>query len=115
MTGGFLAARVVRIARILRVEASGNLSRASYLDMTSGSVGPGVTLFDEVLDLSAYYRIATLQYRAVNTSYVQNGMGGTLMLFPRAELLFTFQGEGIQGDDAKAVLLFATAMWRPRL
>lgn len=114
MKGGFASARVVRIARVLRVDASGSYSVATYLDMYGGSAGPGVSLFDDVLDLGAYYRNATLRYRADVASRVQHGFGGTAMLFPSAEVLFTVQGEAITGDDANALMLFGTAMWRPR-
>jgi hypothetical protein len=115
MVGGFATARVVRIARRLRLEASGNYSRATYLNMFGGTAGPGLTLFDDSVDLSAYYRLAVLQYRAASTSLTQNGIGGTLVLFPSEKLLFTLQGEGITGNDTKALMVFGTATWRPRL
>jgi hypothetical protein len=115
MVGGFATARVVRIARALRIEASGNYSRATYLDMYGGTAGPGITLLQDAVDLSAYYRLAVLQYRAFTTSLTQNGIGGALVLFPSAELLFTLQAEGITGNDTKALMVFGTATWRPRL
>jgi hypothetical protein len=115
MRGGFATARVVRIARILRLEASGNYSRATYLDMYGGSIGPGVSLFHDVVDLFVYFRNATIDYRSVDVKVAQNGVGSMVMLLPSPELLFTVQGEGIVGGDANALLLFGTAMWRPRL
>lgn len=115
MIGGFATARVVRIARVLRVEASGNYSRATYLDMYGGTAGPGLTLFQDALDLSAYYRLAILQYRSVSTSLTQDGFGGVVVLFPSSVVMFTAQAEAITGDDAKALMLFGTATWRPRL
>lgn len=114
MKGGFAAGRVVRIAKVLRIDASANYSTATYIDMFGGSAGPGVTLFDEVLDLGAYYRYGGLTYRSVSTGFTQHGIGGTAMLFPTSELVFTMQGEGIAGDDVSALMLFGTAMWRPR-
>jgi hypothetical protein len=115
MVGGFATARVVRIAQRLRLEASGNYSRATYLDVYGGTAGPGVTLLEDAVDLSAYYRLAVIQYRASTTSLTQNGIGGALALFPSAELLFTLQTEGITGSDTKALMVFGTATWRPRL
>jgi hypothetical protein len=112
--GGFAAARVTRIARVLRLEASGNVSGGTYISMFGGTVGPGVTLLEDVLDASVYYRISVLQYRSVATSLVQNGVGGTLALFPNATVFFTFQGEGTSGDDVSALTLFGTATWHPR-
>jgi hypothetical protein len=114
MTGGFATARVVRVARALRFEVSGNYSSASYLDMFGDTAGPGLTLLDDALDLSAYYRRAVLQYRSVNTSLQQDGVGGTIVLFPSSEVLFTVQGEGMTGGDARALLLFGSVTWRPR-
>jgi len=114
MTGGFAAARLVRIAKIARVDASMNYSRATYLDMFGGSMGPGVTLFDDAFDLSFYYRHATVQYRSVRTSLAQSGFGGTAMIFPSSVVLFTVSGEAITGDDTKAFMVLGTAMWRPR-
>ena len=114
MFGGFLNARVVRIAKVVRVEASGSYSQATFLKMYGGSAGPGVSLLNDTLDVSAYYRNATLEYRSVSTSLMQHGVGGTVMVFPNAVVLFTLQSEAIVGDDAKALLIFGTAMWRPR-
>ena len=115
MTGAFASGRVVRIAKLVRIEASGNYSQATYLKMYGGSAGPGLTLFDDALDVSAYYRNATLEYRSVSTSLVQNGFGGTVMLFPSPVVIFTLQSEAITGSDANALLVFGTMMWRPRL
>ena len=114
MTGGFVSARVVRIAKILRIDASANYSHATYLDMYGGTAGPGVSLFRELLDLSTYYRYAGIHYRSVDLNLVQSAFGGTAMLFPSSELLFTVQGEAITGGDVKAFMLLGTAMWRPR-
>jgi hypothetical protein len=110
-----MSGRLVRIAKILRIEVSGSYSQATYLQMYGGSAGPGITVLDDVVDLSAYYRNATLEYRSDNRALVQHGIGSTLMLFPSAELLFTLQGEGITGEDTKALTIFGTAMWRPQL
>jgi hypothetical protein len=114
MVGGFASARVVRLARILRLEASGSFSRATYLDMFGGTMGPGLTLLDDVLDVSTYYRLSVLKYRSVDSSLTQNGVGATVAFFPNASVLFTFQGEGVTGDDVQAVTLFGTVSWRPR-
>ena len=114
MLGGFASGRVVHIQKIVRVDVSGSYSNATYLNMYGGTLGSGVTLFDDVLDLSAYYRNATLQYRSNPTSLVQHGIGAAAMLFPSSDLLFTLQGEAILGSDVQALTIFGTAMWRPR-
>ena len=115
MVGGFATARVLRIAKALRVEAAGNYSRSTYLDMYGGTVGPGVSLLDDTLDVSAYYRIGVLQYRSDSTTLLQDGVGGTIVIFPSSALLFTLQGEAITGGDANALMIFGTATFRPRL
>jgi hypothetical protein len=115
MTGGFAAARVVRIEKVARIDASASYSQATYLDILQGSAGPGVTLFDDVLDLSFYYRSATLRYRLLSTWLLQQGLGLTMGVFPSSEVVFTVQSEAMVGGDAKAFLLFGTAIWRPRL
>jgi hypothetical protein len=115
MTGGFAAGRVVRIQKIARIDASASYSQATYLDMLQGSAGPGVTLFDNVLDLSVYFRSASLRYRSVSASLLQQGLGFTVGVFPSSEVIFTVQSEATVGDDSRAFLLFGTAMWRPRL
>jgi hypothetical protein len=114
MTGAFAAGRVARIARIVRVDATLNYSRATYIDMYGGTAGPGVTLFADVLDVSAYYRYETLKYRSVASSQAQSGFGGTAMLFPNAVFLFTVQGEALSEADVKAFMVLGTATWRPR-
>jgi hypothetical protein len=115
MVGGFATARLVRIDRFLRVEASANDSRSSYVDMWGGSAGPGVSLLDDALDVSAYYRLAVLTYSASNVSLVQHGVGGTVVILPSSEMLLTVQGEGMTGDDTKYLTVFGTVMWRPNL
>ena len=105
----------MKIGQLLRVEGSANVSTGTYLDMYGGTLGPGVTLFDDTLDLSAYYRLAVLQYRADDSSLAQNGFGGILAVFPNATVFLTFQGEAIVGDDASVLSLFGTATWRPTL
>jgi hypothetical protein len=114
MTAGFASARMVRIAKGLRMEASGSYSRATYLNMFGVSAGPGLTVLSDALDLSVYYRRTTLEYRSLPTSLVQQGAGGTVMLFPSSAVLFTMQSEAIFGDDAKALMVLGTVMWRPR-
>jgi hypothetical protein len=83
--------------------------------MYGGSGGPGLTLFDDALDVSAYYRLSLIQYRSVSATLAQDGIGGTVVLFPSADVLFTLQGEGIAGNDTRALMLMGTATWRPRL
>lgn len=115
MTGGFVTGRVVRILRLLRMEASGSYSHATYLDMLGASAGPGVLLFGDALDVSTYYRVATLQYRSNSTSLVQHAIGGYLVALPSTEILLALQGEAITGSDVKALALFGTITWRPAL
>jgi hypothetical protein len=115
MAGAFAAGRVIRLAKIARIDASAGYSRATYLDMLSGGGGPGVTLLGDAVDLSAYYRSATLRYRLSGTSLLQQTLGINVGLFPSSEVVFTLQSEATVGDDSKALLIFGTAMWRPRL
>jgi hypothetical protein len=114
MLGGFATGRIVRIENLLRVEGSVSYSTGTDMDMFGATIGPGLTLFGEDLDLSAYYRYATLQYRDTQTSVVQHGLGGVAMIFPNSNFLFTLQGESIVGNDVQALLFYATMMWRPR-
>jgi hypothetical protein len=115
MVGAFATARLVRVDRFLRLEASANDSRSTYVEMWGGTAGPGVSLLDDWLDVSAYYRFAVLTYSASNVSLVQHGVGGTVVILPSAEMLFTVQAEGMTGDDTKYLTLFGTVMWRPNL
>jgi hypothetical protein len=112
--GGFATGRVVRLAKIARVEASGSYSQATYLDMLSGWAGPGVNLLDDVLDLAVYYRGTTVRYRSLTTTLLQQGVGATVSVFPSSEVVFTLQSEATGGSDANVLFFFATAMWRPR-
>jgi hypothetical protein len=114
MIGGFASGRMVRIANVARVSASASYSQSTDVNILDGWAGPGVTLLDDALDLSAYYRAATLRYRFAATSLTEQGVGITAEFFPNAEVAFTVQGEAMGGDDAKAFLLFGTVMWHPR-
>jgi hypothetical protein len=115
MVGGFATARVLRIEKVLRLEASGNYSRSTYVNLSGGTAGPGLTLLDGALDVSGYFRLNVLKYSSDNTSLFQDGIGGNIVILPTSEVLFTLQAEGIAGDDARALTAFATATWRPRL
>ncbi len=115
MVGGFATARVLRIAKSLRLEASGNYSRSTYMNLSGGSAGPGLMLLGDTLDVSGYFRLNVLKYSSDNVSLLQDGIGGTIVVLPTSELLFTLQAESIAGNDAKAVTTFVTATWRPRL
>jgi hypothetical protein len=114
MTGGFATGRIVHIGHVGRVDVSANYSKGTYLDMYGGSAGPGVTLFDDVLDLGSYFRYERLKYRSVTTSLTESAFGGTAMLFPSSVVLFTLQGEALTGEDMKAFMILGTALWRPR-
>ncbi|HEY8076072.1 MAG TPA: hypothetical protein VIF62_18225 [Labilithrix sp.] len=114
MSGGFLTARLVRIARILRIDASGSYTRSSFAEMYGGSGGPGLTLLGDNLDVSGYFRWFALKYPADPSTAKQSGFGGVVMIFPNAEVLFTAQGEAVEEIGTKMLVLFGTAMWRPR-
>ena len=83
--------------------------------MYGGTVGPGVTLLGDALDC----RPTTARRAAVRVdttrSSQQDGVGGTVMLFPSSVFLFTLQGEGITGRRREGLFIFGTATWRPRL
>jgi hypothetical protein len=111
--GVFATGRVVRIARLLRFDASASYSHATYLDMLGATGGPGVTLLGDALDLGVYYRGSTLRYRSIHTALVQHAAGGSVALFPNTAVFFALQGEAMTGPDAKALMLFGTATWRP--
>lgn len=115
MMGGFATARFLRIARVLRFETSGNYSHSTYMNLFGGTAGPGVSLIDDALDVYAYYRLSVLQYRSDGASLLQDGVGGTIVVLPSSDFLFTLQGEGITGDDAKALTIFGSATWRPHM
>lgn len=115
MVGAFGTARVMRIARVLRLEATGNYATSTYVDAWGASGGPGISLFADTLDLSTYYRYGTLTYRAGTGSLTQHGVGVFAVLLPSPVLSFTLQGEGLFGDDAQGALVLVGAVWRPRL
>jgi hypothetical protein len=114
-SGAFAAGRVVRIGNVGRIEASGSYSTATYLNMVSGSAGPGLTLMADALDVAAYYRVASLRYRVQESWLVQQGGGATAAIFPNDELALTLQTEVTTGPDTKALLVFATVVWHPHL
>lgn len=113
MTGGFATGRVLRIARILRIEVSGDYGTGTYVDVVGGGIGPGVSLFDDAMDLSVYYRGAALTYRSIPTSLVEHAVGGTLIVVSGTDLLMALSSEAIAGGDAKALALFASITWHP--
>ncbi|HZU84226.1 MAG TPA: hypothetical protein VE987_14955 [Polyangiaceae bacterium] len=113
--GGFATGRVVRIANVLRVEGAASYSASTFLDMLGATVGPGVTVLRDALDVSMYYRVSDVRYASVNARLLENGVGGTAVLFPSGATSFTLQGEGMAGGDVKSLFVFGTIVWRPRL
>jgi hypothetical protein len=113
--GGFASARVVRIARLMRLDATGTYSRSTYVDMISGMAGPGASLLGDALDVSLYYRANAFQYRSTPASFVQHCAGGSVLVIPDATVLVAVQGEAILGNDTTALMLLGTATWHPRL
>lgn len=113
--GAFVSGRVLKVGSVGRFEASGSFSRGTYLNSLGGSVGLGVALFSEALDVSVYYRHSVLEYRSDPTSMVQRGAGGTLMIVPSSEILLTLQGEAMTGSDTRALAMFGTIAWHPML
>ncbi len=113
--GGFGVARIVHIARVLRIDASGNYAQGTYVNTAGGTLGPGLSLLGDALDVSAYYRLTTLQYRSDSTTLIDHGVGAMVLLFPSSVVALALQAEGMTGDDAQALMVFGTATWRPRL
>jgi hypothetical protein len=83
--------------------------------MVGGAAGPGFMLFGDALDLSVYYRLNALEYRAASTSLLQHAAGGTVIVIPDSTVLVALQGEAIAGNDMPALMLFGTVTWHPRL
>jgi hypothetical protein len=113
--GGFAAARLVRIAKLLRFDVTANYSDASSIRMGSGSGGAGLTLLEDALDISVYYRRAELLYTALNGYVHHDAVGGMVVITPHPSMMFTAQAEGTGGSDTNSLFVFATALWRPRL
>ncbi len=111
--GGWASARVVRIAKYLRLEASANASNATYVNMFGGTAGFGFTAIRDALDVSLYYRRSELEYSTFSTFLDQNGVGGTIIVFPTKTTMFMLQGEGIAGNDVNALTVLGMIAWRP--
>ena len=112
--GGFFSGRLVRIAKHLRFELSGSYSNATYVNMFGGTAGVGLTLFDDAVDVSAYYRRSELDYASADEWLEQNGVGGVIVLFPTKTIMVTAQTEAIVGNDVNALLVMGTVAWHPR-
>jgi hypothetical protein len=112
--GAFASARVLRIARVFRLEATGTASTGTFLDMFSGAGGPGVSLLGDRLDASLYYRRTVLEYR-VGGTLNGNAVGGYLTLIPQRDFIASLQAEGSKGDDFSALMGALVLIWRPRL
>lgn len=112
--GGFASARVLRIARVFRIEATGTASTGTFLDMFSGAGGPGISVLGDRLDASVYYRHTVLEYR-VGGSLNGDAVGGYLTVIPHRDFITSLQTEGSKGDDFSAVMGALVLVWRPRL
>lgn len=112
--GAFATARVARIGNVLRLEAAGSGSTSTYLDMLSASAGFGLTLVHDLIDFSAYYRRGEVRYAAVQSYLAQDGVGGSLVVFPMSTVMVAIHGEGVTGNDAAYLSLLANVVWRPR-
>lgn len=113
--GTFVAARFVRIARVLRFEGTAQYSDASSLRLATGTGGVGLTLWSDFFDVSTYYRRSELLYSALSGFVHSDAIGGMVVLTPHPTMMFTVQAEGTGGSDANALFVFGSAVWRPRL
>jgi len=113
MFGLFANGRVMRIAEHFRVDAGASYSTGTYMKMLGITGGPGLTFFEETLDMGAYYRFSNITYDAGGAARSQHGVGIAGSLVPSRQLAFTLQTEAIRGTDTDALLAFLTAMYRP--
>lgn len=115
MFGVFANGRVMRIAQHFRADVGASYSTATYLRMLGLTGGPGVTFFEDTLDLGAYYRFSSINYDAGGDARSQHGIGASGSLVPNRQFALTLQSELIRGTDIDALLAFVTAMYRPKL
>lgn len=115
MYGGYLSGRVLHIADLFRADVGAAYTQSTYLNMLSATAGPGLALWEDTLDLGAYYRFASVSYFAGGDARLENGFGVTGMFTPSRQLAFTLQAEAIKGSDVDALVTLLTAMYRPAL
>jgi hypothetical protein len=111
--GLFANLRVLKIWKGLRVDGSGTASTGTYMDIFSGTLGPGISAFGDRLDLSVYYRYTAMRYR-VGESLNMNAIGGYATILPANDLVLALQTEGTGGDDVGALMGTLVVVYRPR-
>jgi hypothetical protein len=113
--GAFASARVLRLFRIMRLEASGSFTKGSFSNLLSGSVGPGVTFGQERFDLSAYYRMSSVTYVSDGRPLLGHSLGAAASFLPTDVWTLTLQGEQFIAQDTQGLSVFVMTALRPRL
>jgi hypothetical protein len=112
-TGLFGSARLLHLARVFRIETTGTASSGTYMDLFSGSAGPGFTALGDRLDVALYYRRSALRYR-VSSALHQDAVGGYATFLATGDLLASLLWEGTTGNDVRALMGSLSVVWRPR-
>lgn len=113
--GGYAQVRVADIAGALRIEVTADANTGTFSTSYGVRAGLGLTLFDEKLDVAAYYRPSLLEYASEQTFLLEHGLGLTLLVTPVVELDVTASVDAYVGGDAGALIGALGVVWRPRV
>ena len=101
---GLLAARVVRVLDLFWGELAVHGASGAWLDTVAGNAAIGLALPDELLDVSARYRVAYAIDRADIDGWVEHQVGGAVRVVPIPELTIWAEADAITGREVQAFL-----------
>jgi hypothetical protein len=113
--GGFVSARAVRIAEILRADLTAMVSTGWLIETFALRASVGVTLLDDMLDVSLHYRPALTTYEADIERYLEHMVGAAIYVTPTPEFDITLDVDALTSRDADALLLMAGIAWHPSI
>lgn len=101
---GLVAARVVRVLDLFWGELAVHGASGAWLDTVSGNAAIGLALPDELLDVSARYRVAYAIDRADIDGWIEHQVGGAVRVVPIPELTIWAEADAITGREVQAFL-----------
>ena len=110
----FLSFRKREVIGKLRFDAGASASSASLLESVAFNLGSGSPFWDDMADLSLYYRPSLLRYRAGRQGVIEHGVGTRLWWAASTELDLSGSAELVTGGDVDVLMLHVGAAYRPR-
>jgi hypothetical protein len=110
---GFANVSFLRVLSQLHIDAGALAQTGSLMQSAAVNVGVGSLFAQDKLELSVRYRPALTRYTADEAAFVEQSLGGSLLLSLGANFQLSLTADAITGRDLHMLLLQSLIQWRP--